>query len=88
MLEIDVQGALKVKKALPEAITIFIAPPNLEALTHRLQNRKTEKQEDIKNRLETAKEELSFQNHYDFVIINDKVEQTVENILTILDQKA
>ena len=84
ILEINVEGALQVKKNYPEAILIFIEPPSFRELKKRLKNRKTETKETIKERLKTAKQELKQRKKYDYVIKNIKVCCTVEEINEII----
>jgi len=71
LLEIDVQGALQVKNKIPEAILIFIEPPSLEELQNRLFRRKTDSESEIQNRLAVVKNELSCETDFNYVIIND-----------------
>jgi guanylate kinase len=73
ILEIDVQGALEVKKKISEAILIFIMPPSMEELENRLRNRSTETEEALKNRIEIAKEEVGYVYEYKYVIVNDNL---------------
>ncbi|HOQ15904.1 MAG: guanylate kinase [Epulopiscium sp.] len=84
ILEIEVQGALQVKKLYPEAVLIFIVPPSLKELKNRLINRGTESSEIIEKRLRRALEELEFINDYDYLVINDCIEQAVMDINTII----
>lgn len=85
ILEIEVQGALQVKKIYPEGVLIFMVPPNLEELGRRLTNRGTEDKETINMRLRRALEEMELVEEYDYLVINDTVEQATEDILTIVD---
>ena len=85
ILEIDVEGAMKVLDQYPDAITIFVGPENLEKLEERLRNRRTETEEKIRRRLARAKHELSFANRYQHFVVNDTVEQTVSELCQILD---
>ena len=94
ILEIEVQGALQVKKIYNEALLIFILPPSAKALYDRLKRRNTETDDDIKNRLSRSLEELTYINKYDLVVINDnlnecvkKINSVVENNLTIDDKE-
>jgi len=80
LLEIDVQGALKVKAKMPKAKTIFIVPPDIEELKNRLEYRGTDSPEVIKKRLEVAKEELNYVSEYDFVVINDSLDKSYEKL--------
>lgn len=84
LVEIDVQGALQIKKNYKDAIFVFLIPPTIDELKERLTNRGTETEEEIKVRFENAFKELDFVGEYDYFIINDKVEQAVSNIETII----
>ena len=77
ILEIDTQGALKVKKQMSDAVLIFICPPSLEALENRLRGRHTEDEETIQKRLKEVKEELKRAENFDYKIINDNLENAV-----------
>ena len=84
ILEIDTQGALQVKQKMPEAVLIFIAPPSIEELEHRLRGRHTEDEETIQKRLAQVKIELDRSRKYDYTIINDNIERAVEEIESIV----
>ena len=71
ILEIDVQGAMRVKAAYPDAVLIFIAPPSMSELKSRLIHRGTESSEAIERRFETAFQEMEFVDRYDYVVVND-----------------
>ena len=86
LLEIDTQGALQIKEKMPEALLIFIAPPSFEELEARLRGRHTETEEAIQKRLKCVKSELENSKQYDYVIVNDKVENAVEKILKIIGE--
>ena len=84
ILEIDTQGALQVKKRMPEAILIFISPPSFDDLEKRLRGRHTEDEATIQRRLGEAKVELERAEKFDYRIINDDLETaitTLENII-------
>lgn len=83
ILEIDVQGCRQVKIKRPDAITLFIAPPSMEVLEHRLRKRGTEDEETIQKRLNTAKSEMQKAGEYDYVVINGPIEECVEDVLAI-----
>jgi guanylate kinase len=83
ILEIDVQGALTVKKIAPESIGIFIMPPSFEVLQQRLLKRGTETKESLKIRLENAKKEVKYYENFDYVVINDNLEVAVESLKAI-----
>lgn len=84
LLEIDVKGCTDVLKKVPDAISIFIAPPSVEELANRLRGRGTETEEVIANRTKTAIKELEYQKNYEFVVINDKLEDAVDEIRQII----
>lgn len=85
VLEIETQGAFQVKEAMPEAILIFILPPSIEEIERRLKKRGTEKEEVIAKRVSEAKGEIEKSYHYDYVIMNDALEDAVNDFLTILE---
>lgn len=87
ILEIDVKGAMQVKKKVPDAVLIFILPPTKETLYERLKGRGTETEEVIKKRIETANEELLISKNYDYAVINDKVDKAVDEIMEIIDSE-
>lgn len=80
ILEIETQGALQVKKKMPEAVLIFIAPPSYEELEHRLRGRNTEDEETIQKRLDFVKIELERSKQYDYVVINDDLERAISEV--------
>lgn len=84
LLEIDVQGALQIKKKYKEAVFIFLIPPTMEELRNRLVKRDTESEEEINTRFKNAFRELDFVGEYDYFIINDKVSQAVIDIENII----
>lgn len=88
ILEIDVVGALNVKKRLPEAVLVIILPPSVEELKRRLEGRETETAEQIENRLSRLEYELSQKEKYDFVVVNDDLEQAISEVEAILDGSA
>ncbi|MBQ8230078.1 MAG: guanylate kinase [Clostridia bacterium] len=88
ILEIDVVGALNVKKRLPEAVLVMIVPPSIEELKRRLEGRETETAEQIQNRLSRLEYELSQKEKYDFVVVNDELERAISEVEGILDGSA
>ena len=80
ILEIEIQGALKVKKRFPDALLLFITPPNAEELRRRLVGRGTETIEVINARLRRAAEEAAGMEAYDYLLINDKIQPCVEQM--------
>lgn len=85
ILEIDVQGALNVRKLMPEAVLVFIEPPSFEALESRLRGRGTEEEEVVQVRLKTAKGELELAPSYDERIVNDDLQEATSEFLRMLD---
>lgn len=85
ILEIDVNGALQVRKKAESSVLIFLVPPTLEELSQRLINRNTENRETIEDRLRRAKEEIELINKYDYLVINDEISKAAEKINSIVD---
>lgn len=86
ILEIDVDGALNVKKAYPDAVLVMIAPPDRQTLLTRLRGRGTEDEEVIERRVQRADYELSKSPQYDYVIINDDLGKAVGQVIQILEK--
>ena len=84
LLEIDVQGALEVRRKVADAILIFIAPPSMEELKFRLEGRHTETPEQIATRLANAYKEMEFRPQYDHVVVNVIVDETAQEISEII----
>lgn len=84
ILEIEVQGALKVRQQYSKGIFIFLLPPSLEELKNRITSRGTESEQSIQSRMEVAMEELRMLDQYDYAIINDQVDLACERIEAIL----
>jgi guanylate kinase len=80
ILEIEIQGALKIKETFPDALLIFIVPPTAKELENRLTGRGTETKEVIEKRLKRAKEESDGMDSYDYILVNDEVEACVETL--------
>ena len=84
VLEIEVQGARQVRASLPEAVQIFIAPPSLDALRARLIGRGTDDPEAVEARLAVAEEELAAQAEFRHVVVNDRLEHAVAELVAIV----
>lgn len=84
LLEIDTQGALQIKRKMPEAVLIFIAPPSYQDLEFRLRNRKTESEEAIQKRLDFVKLEIENSKYFDYLVVNDLVDNAVSEIERIV----
>lgn len=84
LLDIEVQGAAKVRSKCPEAVLIFIIPPSFEELSRRLHGRATDNEDVIAGRLQKAREEYQQIPNYDYLVVNDKVSTAAEEIVSIL----
>ncbi|WP_411844028.1 guanylate kinase [Salinicoccus sp. HZC-1] len=84
-LEIEVEGAKQVREKFPDALFIFLAPPNLTQLEARLVNRGTDSPEIIRHRIEEAKRELKLMNLYDYVVVNDDVDAARQRVQCIVE---
>ena len=84
-LEIEVQGASKVRQRMPEGIFIFLAPPSLNELETRLVDRGTDSKEKIAQRMKQAKREIEMMAEYDYVVVNDQVDNAVRKINAIIE---
>lgn len=85
ILEIEVQGAMNVKKSMPEAVTLFIMPDKWETLDRRLHKRGTESDEVIQARLKTAITEIEQAHKYDYIVVNGELEKCVDDVKAIID---
>lgn len=85
LLDVDVKGGVNIKREYPEdTIAIFVVPPNLDVLQQRLRGRGTEEEAVIQTRLARVQEELSYQDEFDHVVVNDDLDQAVREIETII----
>jgi guanylate kinase len=84
ILEIDWQGARQVKESMPDSVSIFILPPSVEELERRLRDRRTDSPEVINRRLRDALSDMSHWDEFDYVIINDNLDQAVEDMEAVL----
>ncbi len=85
LLEIDVQGALKVKESFPDGVFLFLVPPSMEELEKRIRGRATETEEQITARLSKASYEMNKMSEYDYIIVNDHIEKVVKSIESIIE---
>jgi guanylate kinase len=88
LIEVDLAGARAVKQAMPEAITVFLAPPSWEALEARLIGRGTETPDVIERRLTTARTELAAQKDFDEVVVNSQLETACAELVSLLVETA
>lgn len=84
LIEIDVNGAAQIRKSMPDAVSIFIMPPSFEVLRQRLSGRGTDPEEVVSKRLEQALLEIACAKDYDFVIVNDDLNQTVDDVCSVI----
>jgi len=84
VLEIEVQGARQVRKAMPEAVQVFIVPPSPEALRLRLVGRGTDPPDEVERRLRVAEEEMAARAEFAHVVVNDRLEDAVERLSSIV----
>ncbi len=87
VLEVDVKGALKIKNVYPNAVLIFIVPPSIDELNNRLVNRNTETKEDLAKRVERAEMELSFKDQFDYLVVNDNLQNAIDSVKNILNKE-
>lgn len=86
LLEIDVKGALSVKKIFPDSILIFIDVPSFEELVNRLKKRKTESETDLQKRIDRAKMELSYKDKFDYIFVNKDLEEVTSQIKSLIKE--
>ena len=84
LLEIDWQGAQQVRKVFPQAIGVFILPPSMTALKDRLSGRGTDSAETIARRIAAARDEMRHVDEFDYVIINDDLQQALDNLMSVV----
>lgn len=84
LIEVDVNGATQIRQKMPEAVSLFIMPPSLEALKARLCGRGTDSDDVIAKRLNEALREISSAKDYDYIVVNDDLDQAVSDVITIM----
>jgi guanylate kinase len=84
ILTIDVQGAKNIKKHFPQAVSVFVEPPDFDILETRLRKRGTESESDIRRRLENARREIALKDQFDFVVLNDRLDRAALEIESII----
>lgn len=85
LLEIEMQGGMLVKEQFPDAVLLFVTPPSVQILYDRLVGRGTEDMETVKKRLTRASEEAKYMKDYDYIIINDILDETVDNVHNVIE---
>lgn len=88
ILEIEVQGGEQIINRYPEAISIFIIPPSIDSLARRLKNRGLDSIDVMKKRVAASKNEINFAEHYDYIVVNEYIDECASNILKIIDAEA
>lgn len=88
ILELDVQGAGAVRERMPEACLLFLVPPSWEELTRRLRLRRTESEEELSRRLDSARVEMDQASWFDHVVVNDDVERAATEVVAIIEGKS
>jgi guanylate kinase len=84
LLDVDVQGSMRLKKLVPDCTTIFVLPPSMATLERRLRNRGTDNEDVIRRRLDNASGEIRMAEHYDYVLINENLDETIANVHLII----
>lgn len=84
ILKIEVKGAQKIRELYPDAVSIFLLPPSMQVLESRIRMRGTENEQDIAKRLEIAQNEILRSADYDFVVVNDDIDEASNNVLSII----
>lgn len=84
-LEIEMQGAMKVKEKLPQTVLVFILPPSVKTLVQRLRDRGTNSEDNIRQRMLQAKSEAENMDKYDYFVINDSLDKCIEDVRGIVD---
>lgn len=87
LLSIDIKGAMNIRKKFPDSVLIFIKPPSLKQLKARLKSRNTDKSADIEKRLKVAKKELDFVQKYDYVVVNKRLRDAVNKVVSIINKE-
>jgi guanylate kinase len=85
LMDIDVQGAVQFIRAFPQSVTIFILPPSADVLLSRLERRQSESRQQLADRLQSALQELQSVDEYEYVVVNDNLEQAIQRVASIID---
>jgi guanylate kinase len=85
MMDVDVQGAQQLRRVFPSVVTIFVLPPSADVLLDRLRKRKTESREQLVSRLRSALHELSAITEYEYIVVNDDLEESIRRVGSIID---
>ena len=85
LMDVDVQGAVQFMRVFPQSVTIFVLPPSAEVLLERLRMRKTESAQELADRLQSALQELQSVDEYEYVVVNDDLDDAIKRIGSIID---
>lgn len=85
ILDIDVQGSLKLKKERPDTVLVFVLPPSIATLEKRLRSRGLDDDRAVRTRLDNARHEIKYANLYDYVLVNERLEETIEGIQRVIE---
>ena len=85
VLDVDVQGGASVRRARPDAVSVFVYPPSIDALRERLRGRNTDRPEVVERRLSNAPGEMAQYREYDYLVMNDELDQAVSRLVAIVD---
>lgn len=85
ILDIDVQGSLKLKKQRPDTVLVFVLPPSIATLEKRLRSRGLDDDRTVRTRLDNARTEIKYANLYDYVLVNERLEETIESIQRVIE---
>ena len=88
LLEIDIQGAMQVKQRYPQGVFVYVVPPSLDVLSARIHGRGTDSEEVIQKRLAKITDELAMAHKYDYIIVNDVLEDAVHKVCSILEAES
>ena len=86
IVEVDIQGAMAIKRAMPEAVLVFVEPPSIDDLMVRLRGRATEDVESMRRRIEAAYDEIKVKRIYDHIVVNDEIGKAADALVRILDE--
>ena len=84
MVKVDVQGAMTIKKAMPQAVLIFLAPPSMKELEDRLRKRNTESSADLNRRIATAQKEMALAETFNYIVVNNVIEDAADEVMDII----
>lgn len=87
VLSIDVKGARTVKKEFPQSISIFVMPPSMKELEARLRGRNTDREQQVELRLQESRQELAAADEYDFLLVNNKLDQAVRELMQVIEEE-